>query len=238
MCPVVVSLITNYSHSFKAAVLKAASKRPASVGVCAKAMSESSGDVPLAQLVKKSDDGEVKQEPRAQPKEEPKTEAAEQNGAAPAAAAATKQADDDSSSDEDAPLIARRAAVKSGECACRFPASHAAPHDVHRIHAIASMWGAVISRKSFTLLPLFASLGCRRSQLLLSHLFRLPPPSAEPKSDKKPAPKDGGKKAAVKQVGSNGHAWHAAPLPHARTSRTVSGTTISPGPLALPSNIP
>ncbi len=102
-------------------------------------MSESSGDVPLAQLVKKPDDGEVKQEPRAQPKEEPKTEAAEQNGAAPAAAVATKQADDDSSSDEDAPLIARRAAVKSGECACRSFLLLTQPRITFRSHAIASM---------------------------------------------------------------------------------------------------
>lgn len=76
-------------------------------------MSESSDDVPLAQLVKKNDD-EVKQEPKTQP-QEPKAEQAAQNGAAPPAAAAAKQEDDGSSSDEDAPLIVRKAAAKNGE---------------------------------------------------------------------------------------------------------------------------
>lgn len=78
-----------------------------------KAMSESSEDVPLAQLGKHQKDEEVKHEAKTQTQPEPRAEGA-QNGAVPAAAAGAKQ-EDDGSSDEDAPLITRKAAVKSGE---------------------------------------------------------------------------------------------------------------------------
>ena len=110
-------------------------------------MSQSSDDVPLAQLTERGAaavDSAPQPAPAVKEEEAQSQQQRQQQAAAPAAApAAAKPAavaaggdDDGSSSDDDAPLLARKAAVKQGVCTGLVGAVWFVLQRVRHVHAV------------------------------------------------------------------------------------------------------